>query len=327
MAVINIIGNGFDRAHGLKTAYGDFIKHIINESINSNEDVRSQMLDVGKLLNEEQSYDNIKEKFRNLVNTRQIVFHNDFLRMLIEKYFNADWIEIEEYYFEILKNCKSDNLEYLKKLHNEFIQVRSFLEKYLADIVNEDVFLEEYLDFFVDSKHVDNLFLNFNYTNTLDKYFSNLKSVAPSFKFDLIHLHGRLFDQDNPIVFGYGDENEDYFRVRDFDNEFTKFHKTHIYPKKSNKTNLLEFLRTKKNIHVNVFGHSCGISDRVLLKQIFEHTDVRRIKIYFHQNESEDNFQDISSNIFKTVSNNNLMDVKLVTMPDCKPMPQFIKVR
>lgn len=51
-----ILGNGFDLAHGLKTSYGDFIKYIINESINYNEDIRKDLLDVGYLPSDYQSF-------------------------------------------------------------------------------------------------------------------------------------------------------------------------------------------------------------------------------------------------------------------------------
>lgn len=326
MAILNIIGNGFDRSHGLKTSYGDFIKYLINESINYNNDVRNNLFDVGKISNEDQSYETIKVKFRDFINTKQIVFKNNFLRILMDKFFEADWIEIEEYYFEILKNIKNDNLKQLQNLHQEFIQLKNYLEKYLDNQTIEDTtYLEEYVNLFKDDKHLDNFFLNFNYTNTLEKYLPKLKLRLPDFNFKTTHIHGKLLDKENPIIFGYGDENEDYFRIRNYNNEYTLFHKTHIYPLKLYKRSLFSFLNetdNKNDIQVNIFGHSCGISDRILLRQIFEHKNVIRIKIYFHEHKNGNNFQDISSNIFKTLNDNSIIDEKLVPMPNCFPMVQ-----
>ncbi|WP_299553520.1 AbiH family protein [Seonamhaeicola sp.] len=327
MAVLNIVGNGFDRSHDLKTSYGDFIRYLVKESINFNQDIRDNLFDVGKVPQEDKDYETIKTKLRDLVNFKQISFKNDFLRNLMDRFFEANWVDIEEYYFILLKNIKNGSWSQLEKLQREFIQVKEYLEKYLFDLSNnsEDEIIDKYLEQFVDVKHKDNLFLNFNYTNTLGKYLPKLKSKIPDFNFKMIHIHGELFKTDNPIVFGYGDENDDYFRIRDYDNDFTLFHKTHIYPLKSHKRNLLAFLNNHSNIELNVFGHSCGISDRVLLRQIFEHNNVRRIKIFYHLNSGENNFQDISSNIFKTLNNNSIIDSKLVPMPECEPMAQAIK--
>ena len=52
------------------------------------------------------------------------------------------------------------------------------------------------------------LLLNFNYTNTARKLYVKSDDCP---KCELIHIHGKLDDKNNPIIFGYGDEmHEDY---------------------------------------------------------------------------------------------------------------------
>ncbi len=200
------------------------------------------------------------------------------------------------------------------------------MQKYLNSLTsNKDTFIENYIKLFTNKKHKNNIFLNFNYTNTLNKYLVKLESITPAFNFQNIQIHGRIFDESNPIVFGYGDENEDYFRIREYDNAFTQFHKTHIYPLNSHKTELLNYLNNETNILVNIFGHSCGISDRILLRTIFEHKNVKKIKVNYYQSGNSNNFQDLTSNITKTVSSNAILDEKLISMPYSSSMPQIDK--
>ena len=89
MKKIVILGNGFDLAHNLETKYEDFIKYIIEQSINYNEDIRKELIDVGELNSEFQSYTYIKENLSDLIKFSnkfgEIKFQNQFFRVLIEK--------------------------------------------------------------------------------------------------------------------------------------------------------------------------------------------------------------------------------------------------
>lgn len=324
MAIVNIIGNGFDMSHGYKTSYGDFIKYLVNESINYNQDIRDNLFDVGKLLNEQQSYELIQQKFIDFVNTGQIVFHNRLLRVLMDRFFHAKWIDVEVFYFNYIKKIEENNINFLRKVHLEFDQIKKYLEKYLDGSIKGDVFLDDYLNYFANRKHKDYLFLNFNYTNTIERYLKKLRDNYVDFNFENIHIHGKLLDVENEIVFGYGNENSDYRNLLEYDNEFTRFHKSHIYPKKDNKQRLLNFLRSYNDIQVNFFGHSCGESDRVLLRQIIESDNVKRVKVFYHKHKSGDNFQDITTNLIKAVSSSSFIDNKLDSMPSCYEMPQFL---
>lgn len=51
---------------------------------------------------------------------------------------------------------------------------------------------------------------------------------------------------------------------------------------------------------VQIMGHSCGLSDRVMLNGIFEHENCRSIKIFHHRRGShfeETNYKELTQNI------------------------------
>jgi hypothetical protein len=72
-----------------------------------------------------------------------------------------------------------------------------------------------------------------------------------------------------------------------------------------------------------IMGHSCGLSDRVLLNSIFEHDKCSNIKIYYHdrKDDSTDYFektQEISRH-FKP-ENKAMMRKKIVPFEKCSPL-------
>lgn len=82
------------------------------------------------------------------------------------------------------------------------------------------------------------LFLNFNYTQTTKNY---IKSNA-----DIIHIHGELNNENNPIIFGYGDERDETYDVLEkanIPNVFTHI-KSFDYFKTNNYARLLAFLES-----------------------------------------------------------------------------------
>ena len=67
--------------------------------------------------------------------------------------------------------------------------------------------------------------LNFNYTPTIDNYLSGNPYCISNY------IHGKIGDLDNPIIFGFGDEmDEDYKLIENIDdNEYLKFFKSFQY--------------------------------------------------------------------------------------------------
>ncbi|WP_366800191.1 AbiH family protein [uncultured Apibacter sp.] len=70
------------------------------------------------------------------------------------------------------------------------------------------------------------LFLNFNYTVTIKDYFPEIQKNIPNTS--IINIHSELKNKDNPIVFGYGDEeDETNFKLIEKYDECLKYMKTY----------------------------------------------------------------------------------------------------
>ena len=135
------------------------------------------------------------------------------------------------------------------------------------------------------------LLLNFNYTQTAEKLY------AENCFNEIINIHGELNNENNPIIFGYGDElDNDYERIERLqNNDFLENIKSIRYHKTKNYRSLLEFIALGP-YQVFIMGHSCGNSDRTLLNTLFEHDNCLSIKVFYRQyKDGTDNYIDLGS--------------------------------
>jgi hypothetical protein len=179
-----------------------------------------------------------------------------------------------------------------------------------------------------EKSDVDKLFLYFNYTSTIELY--TKQSYFP--KHELIYIHGKLINADNPIIFGYGDEMDpNYEKIENLNNnEFLNNIKSFGYFRTDNYQKIIRFIEGQgKDFTVKILGHSCGLSDRILLNTIFEHPNCKAIKIYYYQkNETENDYfektQEISRH-FKATSKGAMRN-RIVSFERCSPLLPFIKL-
>lgn len=79
------------------------------------------------------------------------------------------------------------------------------------------------------------------------------------------------------------------------------------------------------NFIVEVMGHSLAISDRTLLKTIFENENCQYIFMYYHQREDgTTDFFDKSVNISRHFSDKKMMRKKVAPEVFCCPLPQNV---
>lgn len=252
----------------------------------------------------------------------------------------SNWVDIEGAYFELLKKIiKSKNKEEIEKLNSDFNFIISKLEEYLSEIKYDKEGLKTKtkgllrrfirdIDFndlinVNDEEIVEtkvNYFLNFNYTRTVEDMTENFLSLIKDKKqlYDVNHIHGELKNTINPMIFGFGDEmNDEYPTIEKLnDNRFLHFIKSFRYSKSSNYRNLLRFLNSN-SYQVIVYGHSCGLSDRIMLNHIFEHENCKSIKIYFYKDsEGNDDFMSKNMEISRHFKSNKLMRQKIVEKSD-----------
>lgn len=264
------------------------------------------------------------------------------------------WTDIESDYYELLKtnvrSIKRQEIqstpssfpkEYLsyqnrcKKLHEQLDFLRQKLVDYLnmfdavqhnekihnciyENIQEQDI--ETSRNFKLPTKFkigdqnpLENIMLlSFNYTKTADLYVDN------SYKSNVNYIHGSL-EEPNNIIFGYGDEMDKDFQelIDRNENELLKNSKSIKYLETSHYRKLLEFIEGGQ-FQVYIMGHSCGNSDRTLLSTIFEHENCVSIKPFCYINEKgEDNYSELSCNIYRNFSDKKLFRNRVVKKEYC----------
>lgn len=143
-----------------------------------------------------------------------------------------------------------------------------------------------------------------------------------------IQIHGRLNDENNLINFGFGDEMDDAYKQIENkdDNEYLRNIKSFQYLQNSNYKNMLDFLESGK-FQIYIMGHSCGLSDRILLNKVFEHHNCRSIKVFYYKKGDWDNYTEIVQNISRHFNKKEMMRERIVNKSLCHPLPQNIRLQ
>lgn len=118
--------------------------------------------------------------------------------------------------------------------------------------------------------------MNFNYTDTIHEYFERIREKINNCY--VINIHGKLNESNNPIIFGYGDESETNFSLLEKYDECLTYVKTYWYSRTNNYRKFLDFVNSG-NFDVFVLGHSCGLSDKTLLSEVFNNKNCRKIRL------------------------------------------------
>ena len=303
-----IIGNGFDLAHGLKTKYSDFLLWYLNEKLkqsisgNCPDDGISTLHTIANFPKDRfESIDDFLNMKPPYLEKRSI--HN-FFEEILRNHRDPNWIDIEYTYYQFLKDYYrtierqhanlrgfnigleakklNDCLDNIKKQLNNYLnriespkvhaKIHSILQKEIIKVQRENMTLKGSVPYQI---HL----LIFNYTSTIDIY----NNLLPSDITTKNYIHGKLGDDLDHIIFGYGDETDEYYqKIENINsNEFLRNIKSFSYLKTGNYLELSRFIESR-DFEVLIMGHSCGLSDRVLLKSIFERQNCKCIRIFYH---------------------------------------------
>lgn len=316
-----LIGNGFDLAHGLKTSYRNFMDWYVCTAFgkfSKNHFYQDTLIEFNQVYTStsvtwEKEPNTFEEVINHINSNKQYLscrFSPMFFDRLINSFKENNWIDIEKYYFKRLKSffsntssSEKDKKEYVEKLNREFdfliIQLANYIKTINEKIPNTDKLRIDKRKHNLHSAIAPSnqsskvMFLNFNYTETLTR-----KCYAT--EEDVVHIHGRVKDiSKNPIIFGYGDETDPVYQsIEDSgENIYLEHIKSFGYFRTGNYHKLLSYIDSSP-YEVYIIGHSCGLSDRVLLNEIFEHRHCRKIEIFYHQrNDGSDNFKEITQEI------------------------------
>jgi len=264
------------------------------------------------------------DKLITELNALNIFFRGSkFFRRILK---HALWCDMERTYYETLDKLFDDNKgvnggsEYqysaITSLNIEFDRIKSELEIYIRkeqDNIFKLLIQKEFFRSLVsslcddfDGREEDIICLNFNYTDTMRVALVNTNYE----KIKTINIHGSVDTKDNPIVFGYGDDTDSsYSKLEDSNNsEYLRHFKSFRYSQNNNYEQLLEFINRRIPFDVCIVGHSCGLSDRTMLKAIFENECCEDIYIYHHKKGKEAK----EAHFFKDINISRHFDDKLL---------------
>lgn len=279
----------------------------------------------------------------------QLFFKHIFLERTIHNIYDLTWAGFEKQYYltmlDIINHTKVNydgnikhEMESIKELNNYFAQIKYEFIEYLKQL-NDNFDYHSLaslnrLKFFTHStfdlltngdlrkkkmnpdlpKEIgDILVVDFNYTKTAYNY----KVYSRNENIQYIPIHGTFVEDESPIIFGYGDETEEnYITIENRDNnEYLRFFKSSGYLQNSYYSELMSFIKNGIPFEVFILGHSCGLSDRVMLKSIFENHSCKQIRLFYHQYENGDNYTELIQNITRhfSLGNKEIMRTKVIS--------------
>lgn len=281
--------------------------------------------------------------------TYEFTFVHSFelLKNTINDFCTLNWVDLEDRYFELLvkysdKSQKYYSIEKIKSINDKFDVLKKLLIEYLkeqqsyfSNSFNPQPLIDSFCDKIYryelvtvkleEDIHPENLyFLNFNYTNTFEDYFAYSNKKIPS---DYNYIHGCLHGVHGNAIFGFGDElDKKYLGFEDEkNNELFKHIKSFEYLKSKNFYLLTRFIEAA-DFQVHIYGHSCGITDRTMLNQIFEHENCKSIKIFYHERtDGTNDYTEKTFEISRHFKDKVVMRKKIVPFVLSKKMPQPIK--
>lgn len=300
-------------------------------------------------------YDSLSENLAH-----KFEFKSIFFEKLVNTCLDCGWVDIEQAYFDQLvelggniKNFKEFDSDEVRILNNEFSYLKSKLEEYLtiqdnfyklksktsplidfienfkindiSHVITSEIIEGNRIDYSQDINNQSVYALNFNYTNTFKPY---LQKIQESRKFHAVeenHIHGQLNNLNNPIIFGFGDEhNKEYLQFEEQSNNDVFEHvKSYHYLKTANYTNLIRFLN-QGNFRVYILGHSCGLSDRTMFKEIFDHDHCKSVRIFHYTNEEgKSDFFDKTINLGRHFTDKGRMRRLIINFNEDDAIPQY----
>ncbi|SEQ08297.1 AbiH family protein [Flavobacterium urocaniciphilum] len=167
---IILIGNGFDLAHNIKTSYTHFINDYwekiiqkLRDEVNGNITTYLNVFETDeiKIENVPGNHYNAGDwvtgnTFDELINilerqNLELIFKNKFLEILTKKNGERNWVDIENEYYNLLKEAfRNEKCSYkIAELNNDLKQIQKLLEHYLSEVEKE--FIDNFGN---DSNHI-----------------------------------------------------------------------------------------------------------------------------------------------------------------------------
>jgi Bacteriophage abortive infection AbiH len=355
-----LVGNGFDLAHGLKTSYQDFITqyfiqairdaaenggmysddlielkcntNIILELPETNEEnkqskfIRENLVQVSPAQLSSYNHPNPNISVAGIDLTVLVKYRKPLMTSIVRNLNSYGWVDIEYMYYLELERCLSEykhDENKVDKLHNALKTLKGMLSNYLVSLNKPNQSRDIYHQIRRVLANKGNeilsiLYVNFNYTNTINRYVLGLDADSVN----VINIHGLV--QNNDIIFGYGDENSQrYKEIENLnDNRFLEYAKSPNYSLNDDYKQMHAAIENCDRFDVIVLGHSCGLSDRTLLSELFGHEKLGTLMLsYFIRRDGSDNFLELVYNASRCFPDKTRFRKKLVDKGQTIPFP------
>ena len=245
MNVLYILGNGFDKAQGMKTSYPEFYQYLMENTDNGNLLLQQLKKDINADRSLWSDMEEALGQFTSKVETAT---------------------DLENLYFEL-----SDNLQkYLEAEENIFNPSEKLRSKFVGDFINPSKYMGE-TDRIRYSKFKNKIgggydisVMTLNYTDTLEKLLAlgtatNRRIDNYSYFRQVIHVHGKLRDS---IIIGVDNEEQianEHFRNNEDVKDFL-IKKQSNYTMKYNRHRVCENLISGADLII-LYGVSLGETD------------------------------------------------------------------
>ena len=325
---ILIIGNGFDLAHGLKTSYKnflDFCKEQNNRRIPMavnygttfvdniwfrhfflrQEELGNTWIDL-----EEEIFKVIGElssnaKFHPITNP-DFMFPAEFV--IRKGVVDFKFSNIAEFIMPANFNCQTDECGYKEFEANDFSSIHYYVKDYeglirliydkLREFTKE---FEKYLiknvciksqvvsDYKLSLKTSRLYVLSFNYTNTCESLYQyECNNLVHDLKIETTYVHGKVSSSDDSNLV-LGTKSFSNKNIPLCFNVFKKHNQRHKYNTMEPYQELLRLIKLPNTNPVfHIIGHSLDESDHKILKHILSIKNNATIKVYYHDEESQE---------------------------------------
>lgn len=310
-----IVGNGFDMSFGYRTKVYDFLLDLVKKEVlnfNSSSEYKSPFF---RLRNFFRLDHNVITRLKGTKDLQLLIqnfipekidFKSNLLKLILKLGADSNWYDIESTYFgcltkKVSSNKTVDNVG-ASDLNIEMAAIVKSLAEYLKEEENRmnPILSETHFDFFQKlgavemsesffSESKDSIvFINFNYTSILKRA---LDSFSKFENYKILHIHGVLGDESEPIIMGYGNDMDyDFIKLENNADPGTlEFLKPFHYSRDSKYLELISICEMH-DYSVYIAGHSCGVTDKTLLKTIVEHKNCKKIRL-FHKGTYADFFK------------------------------------
>lgn len=254
---------------------------IESEYFKSLYQIKKEIIDVEETrFNRSKKWEPIRREKVNRLNTEF-----EFLRSLFEQYITEveNSINLDSKAASIKSSFFSNCFE--NKSRNDF---QSYFEPSTNrpfDRPEADQMMDKQEDFLNNV-----VFINFNYTSNLIKQLNQyIGGQITTYSIREIAIHGNILNKnERGLIFGYGDDTSLEYRELEQDgfNEYLRFMKSTQYFHDDSYKEIISYIN-EDEFEVFIAGHSLSLSDRVLLKTIFENDNCKQIR-FFHKGNYED---------------------------------------